>query len=180
MRLKSDKYRSGEKALSQAEYDKLLKVIDNLEDELLIKLAVATGIRREDLTSIKIANIDLENKTLTFRESKKNRDRTIFIPGGVVLLMKKFFYTIPRRELLFSFTGRTAYRHLNHFCEMADIPKRPFHGLRATCIKFCQKAGWTPEQVSSLTGDTIRTIQEHYAIPTVDEMKEANEKKPIV
>ncbi|MCJ7761344.1 site-specific integrase [Candidatus Bathyarchaeota archaeon] len=180
MRLKSDKYRSGEKALTKKDYEKLLEVIDNIEDELLIKLAIATGIRREDLVHIRIANISLEDQTLTYHEQKKDRERTISITSDIVLLIKKFLKTISKRQLLFSFSGRTAYRHLNTFCVLAGIPERPFHALRATCVKFCQSAGWTPEQVSSLTGDSIRTIEQHYSVPSFDEMREVTSAKPII
>jgi len=33
--------------------------------------------------------------------------------------------------------GRTAHRKLQMYCDRARIPRRPFHALRATCIKFC-------------------------------------------
>lgn len=180
MRLKSDSYRSGQKALTPQEYHKLLEVIDNIEDELLIKMAVATGLRREDLCNIKIANINLIEGTLTFYEAKRDRVRTVFLPDSLMMLIRKFIKTIPKRKNLFRFVGRTAYRHLNYWCRIAGIPERPFHALRATCVKFCQKAGWTPEQVSELTGDSIKVIQEHYATPSVGEMKQVTNQKPII
>lgn len=180
MRLNSEKYKSGEKSLSKKEYEKLISVIDNIQDELLIKLAITTGIRREDLCSLKIGNINLEEGTLTFHESKKNLDRSIYLAPEIVLLIKKFLKTQPKREKLFSFTGRTAYSHLNHWCVIAGIPERPFHALRATCVKFCQAAGWSASEVSSLTGDTIRVIQEHYATPTDGDMREAIRTKVIL
>jgi integrase len=180
MKLKSDKYTTGQKALTKKEFEKLIEVIDNYEDELLIKLAVTTGLRREDLCDIKISNIDIDNKTLLFHESKKSRDRTIHLPDQIIVLIKKFLKTIPKRENLFSFTGRTAYRHFNYWCTIASIPERPIHALRATCIKFCQSAKWTPEQVSELTGDTIAVIQQHYSTPTYDEMRSVTSEKPII
>lgn len=180
MKLNSDKYKSGQKSLSKNEYEKLISVIDNIEDELLIKLAITTGLRREDLCNVKISNINLEDGTLTFHESKKNLDRRIYLNSDIVLLIKKFLRTQGKRQTLFSFTGRTAYRHLNHWCVLAGIPERPFHALRATCVKFCQQVGWTPSEVSDLTGDSLRVIQEHYAVPSDGEMREAIQKKAIL
>lgn len=180
MKLRSDKYKSGEKALTRKEYDKLIGCIDNLQDELLIKMAVSTGLRREDLCNVMIANIDLENDILTFHEAKKGKDRPIHLDPGLVLLIKKYLKGQPKRERLFTFTGRTAYRHLNHWCRIAGIPERPFHALRATCVKFSQAAGWTAEQVSKLTGDSIRVIQEHYATPSDGEMKDLMRSKSII
>lgn len=182
MRLASASYKSGEKALSRKEYEKLIAVVDNTEDELLIKLAVTTGLRREDLCALKISNINLEDETLTFHESKKSRDRTIYLSPEIILLIKKFAGNGAGkgREKLFRFTGRTAYRHLNSWCRVAQIPERPFHSLRATCVKFAQQAGWKPEEVAKLTGDSIRVIQEHYSTPTEGDMKEAVTKRSII
>ena len=180
MKLKSNKYKSGEKALTRKEYEKLLSVIDNLEDELVLKMAVTTGLRREDLFNIKVKNINLNDGILTFHEQKKNLDRSIYLNTEVVILIKKYLNTQPTREKLFSFGGRTGYRHLNKWCVVAGIPERPFHALRATCVKFCQAAGWMPEEVSKLTGDTIRVIQEHYACPSDGDMRQAVQGKAII
>lgn len=180
MKLKSDKYKSGEKALTYKEYSQLVQAIDNIEDELLIKMAVTTGLRREDLCSIRLSNIDLSNGTLTFHESKKNKDRTIYLSPVIVTLIKKFLNTQPKRDKLFSFTGRTAYRHLNHWCRIAGIAERPFHALRATCVKFCKMAGWTDPEISALTGDSIRVIQQHYEVPSVGEMQECICNKQVI
>jgi len=89
------------------------------------------------------------------------------------------------QEYLFSwgknqYGDRTAYRRVQDLCDRAGIPRRPFHALRATCIKFAQIAGWSPEQVAELTGDTIRVIQEHYATPSKQEMCELVREKEIV
>ena len=180
MKLKSDKYKSGEKALSRKEYEKLISVIDNIEDDLLIKMAITTGLRREDLLNVKIGNINLRDCLLTFHEQKKGIDRTIHLNPDIVQLIKKFLNTQEKRKNLFSFSGSTAYRHLNRWCRIADIPQRPFHALRATCVKFCQMAGWSATEVSHLTGDTIRVIQEHYSTPSDGEMREVTQKKMII
>ena len=173
-------YRTGQKAFTKKEFEKLMSVVGTLEDKILLLLGVNTGMRRRDITSIEIANIDLANSKMTYYEYKKRRMRTIFINSGLVLEIRIYLKTLPRgRKMLFSFKDRTAYNRLNKYCTLAGIPNRPFHALRATCIKFCQQAGWSPEEVSELTGDSIRVIQEHYATPSMMEMKETTEKKPI-
>jgi len=175
--------KSGEKALTHAEWEKLQGAIDNLEDELLIKMAITTGLRREDLVSIRIGNISLPDASLTFHESKKGVDRTISLSPEIVQLIRKYVATWNRKVIrtrLFEFKGRTAWNKLDRACRKAGIAPRPFHALRATCIKFCQAAGWTPEQVSKLTGDSFRVIQEHYMTPSEGEMKEVTQKRSII
>lgn len=217
MKLESSKYKSGEKALTHEEYRKLLSVISDVEDELLIKMAVATGLRREDLCNILISNIDLKEKKLLFHEAKKdkivreestkdekgrvirgkpvfNSDgsvrkeekwRTIDISPQLITTIEKFLKTIDKKErskriMLFSFRGRQAYNRFNTLCKKAEINTRPFHGLRATCIKFAHDAGWQDEQICKLTGDTLSVIQMHYRTPSVSEMAEVTVKKEII
>jgi integrase len=70
MKLQSDRYTTGEKALTREEYDKLVKGITDLQDEPMIRLGVATGLRREDLCNLECDNINLKDKTMLFYESK--------------------------------------------------------------------------------------------------------------
>jgi integrase len=185
MKLYSDRYKTGEKALSREEYTKLIAVIDDSQDELMIRLGVATGIRREDLCNIEITNINLRDQVLTFYESKKKRIKQIDLPDEVCVLIKKFFNgmekkTLDKRVKLFSYTGRTAYNRFNHWCVVAGINERPIHALRATCIKFAHNAGWSDNEIAKLTGDNIATIREHYMVPSVDEMKQVTQRRAFI
>ena len=175
-----ERYRSGEKALTRAEYEKILSVCDTFEDELFIRLAVATGLRREDFVNIRIKDIDLSNRLLLFNERKKKRIRSIPLSKDLCSLIEKYVKIIPKeQERLFPFSSRTAYNRLQELCKKAGVAPRPFHALRATCMKFCQHAGWTLEQTAALVGDTIEVVQEHYLTPSFDEMREVVEEKKI-
>jgi len=185
MKLYSDRYKTGEKALSREEYTKLISVIDNLEDEVMVRLGVAAGLRREDLCNIQISRINLREKTLSFHESKKKREKQIDLPDEVCVLIQKFYNSLgakvlSKREKLFSYTGRTAYNRFNAWCRVAGIDERPIHALRATCIKFAHTAGWNDTEISKLTGDNIATIREHYMVPSVDEMKQVTQKRAFI
>ncbi|OPY19177.1 MAG: Tyrosine recombinase XerD-like protein [Methanomethylovorans sp. PtaU1.Bin073] len=179
---KREHYRSGEKALTQKEYEKLISVIDHLEDEVCIKLAISTGARREDLASIRIKDIDLQELKLSFYEQKKKRIHTVPLSPEMARLITQLINSRGKDqcEYIFSKTGRTAYTRLQKYCDKAGIPRRPFHALRATCIKRCQAAGWSIEQVAKLTGDTIAVIQEHYSWPSSSEMQEVAMEKPVI
>jgi len=181
MKPRSERYKTGEKALTDNEYEKLMAIVDNVEDECLFTVAISTGLRRFDVTNIQIENIhfstgDQPGNWLTYNEKKKgNRIRTIPLNDKSVQIIRKLINTRSKKDKnprLFSFNDRTAYNRLKSACIKAGIPTRPFHALRATCVKRCQKAGWTLEQISSLTGDTIAVIQEHYSTPSTSEMHE--------
>ncbi len=175
-------YRTGEHSLSRKEYGRLLDACSSIEDELMVKVGVSLGLRRYDLTHVMIADIDLDERTMSYHEKKKgNRIRTVYLSGKLAQLIVKYLKTIPNTQTrLFSFCDKTAYNRLQNLCDIARIPRRPFHALRATCIKFHHAAGWDEEQTAELVGDSIRVIQDHYATPSKSEMREATETKDVI
>jgi len=178
MLVKKERYKTGRFALTRAEYEAIRAVIDNFEDEVLIRLAVASGMRREDIVNVKISDIKLEDHRIFFFEHKKDKIHSFHVSGDLMQLVVKYLGTLPRnQQKLLDMSSKTAYNRFQRLCERAGIPKRPFHALRSTCIKFCQLAGWTPEQTAALVDDTIAVIQEHYLTPSEAEMKEVCQKK---
>lgn len=188
---KRTRYTTGEKALSLEEWEKILPCIDNLEDEVMLKLTVSTGIRREDIghskkhnSGIRVSDItELNDGTgrMKFFEHKKNRIHEVPLSREMMRLIKLLINSRDKKEpFLITYSGRTCHRRLQEYCRKAGIEERPFHALRATCIKLCQRAGWRVEEVAKLTGDTIAVIQEHYSTPSESEMQEAIKTKAII
>lgn len=175
--------RTGEKSLTQKEYQKILAVCNTLEEEVLMKMSVGLGLRRRDIASVKVGNIDLTEGKLTYHEHKKNRDRTVPLGPDLTQLLRKYLTTLPKNQaFLFrwgkgQYGDRTAHRRLTSLCDRAGIPRRPFHALRATCIKFKQADGWPVEATAKLVGDTITVVQEHYSTPSDAELSELMREK---
>lgn len=181
MRHKAETYTSGEFALTQSEYDLLLNTCDNLQDRVMLMLAVGTGLRRGDIVKVKWSDISFDEGTLSYYEHKKDRTRAVYMPPSLVQELRILHKVrkAGQKEVL-TFGDRQAWNRFNKLCDRAGIPGRPFHSLRSTCVKFCQAAGWSPEQVSRLTGDTIRVIQLHYSTPSTGEMEEITREKSII
>jgi len=173
------------KALGPTDYKRLLRACNTIEDELMIRLAVSLGLRRKDLSRIKINNIDFDHRRLTYYEHKKRRDRTVPLSPALLQLLRKFINTIDKKEregYLFSWGKSehgdlTAWRRLQKLCDLSGIDRRPFHSLRGTCVKFKQKEGWSPAQVAALIGDEIETVQKHYETPSAADLAELMSKE---
>jgi len=173
--------RSGQHALTEAELEALFRAMGHLEDEALLRLAVATGMRREDVVAVERANVDLEGGVVRFWEHKKRRPWRAWIGPDTVKVLRQHMNLLPngcrwlfpsRRKPGQHISSRHAYDVLQGALEAAGLRPRPFHALRATCIKVLQKRGWSIEQVMEQTGDSFETIKEHYDTPTEDEMRE--------
>ena len=167
-------------ALSDVQVKNLFDACERLSDYIMILLSIRYGFRREDIVGIKIDNVNLQEKSLTYYEHKKNKDRTIPLESDVVTELKRYIGTIDNKKhkgFLFPFKdGTTAWRKFQELCRIAHIPipegrtGRPFHSLRGTCVKQRQAQGWTMNEVATLIGDKPNTVAQHYATVTLSEL----------
>jgi integrase len=172
---------AGEVSFSDEEWKLVMASVDNIEHELLLKFAVTTALRREDAVSVVIENINFDKLELLYYEKKKKRWRTIPLEKETLRLIKQYLKIVKRRKgRLFEFCGRTAYNILQIYTNKVGLGRRPFHAIRATCTKFCIKKGWTPEEVSRLTGDTVEVLRACYMFPNMSDMHDAMNKKGII
>lgn len=184
-------YRSGELSLLPEEVDRLLNHAPTFADRVLLEVAVSSGIRREDIVAIRREGVELDGDVavLSYFESKKSRDRHVRIGGRAVVDLRAHLRDLPRgTRWVFParhgtrghLSGRAAYDVLQRSLVAAGLAPRPFHVLRATCVKLCQARGWKPIEVAELTGDSLRTIERHYAVPTPGEMAKAARDRPLL
>lgn len=188
------RYRSGRDALTDEEIRKLMASCRTREEETLLSLAIASGMRREDIVAVKVGEIqDLTSESepavsIKFWEKKKRRWYVVRIGGTAARNVLSRIHELKRSQWLFPshhsarahLASRSAYNILHRVLARANLRPRPFHSLRATCIKQCKRLGWSMEEVMEHTGDSWRTVQEHYLTPTYEEMTALAKRKPLV
>lgn len=181
---------SGEEALTEKQVKKLINNCTDVEEVALLSLAITSGMRRADVVSVKEVNFEPEERSLSYEEKKKDRIKQIHLPQKTVGRLERWLnsrgsnskYIFPARQENSStghLSGKTAYNILQRNLDKNNIDNRPFHALRATCVKLCQKKGWSPEETAKYIGDTVETIQKHYSTPSREEMKEVTEEKSL-
>lgn len=184
-------YKTGEFALTDDELERLFVATDSFTELVFLRFAVSTGLRRSDVVAVKWRDVDFERRKVTFFERKKNRIKEVFLSSSMVQDLKRlrglksgeFYLFSGRSEPKYGkghLSSRAAYDVLQRNLKKAGISPRPFHALRATCIKLCQRKGWSAEQTSKHVGDTIRVIQEHYSTPSDGEMLETADAKSLL
>lgn len=191
--ISKERYRTGRDSLTTAQVASLLEAFSRPWEKALIHLAIAAGLRRTDLVALKRNDFYPDTGRLTYYEKKKRRTRSITIPSPAAIQdLKMHLNTSRKSEWMFPsplngptfkkshISDRQAYDLFNEHLDKIGIRRRPFHSLRATCIKLCEKAGWTYEQTAELVGDSVRIIQEHYSTPSDEEMVQIAKSKPIV
>lgn len=184
-------YKTGRDALTSGEVEKLLNSFDSIQEKAIIQLAVSTGLRRVDVVNIKHNNLDLKKGTLTYYEHKKRRTRTINIPSNAAIhTLSMHLNSCKKSKWLFPsplntkedkhISDRQIYDIFNEHLDIIKIKRRPFHALRATCIKLCEGAGWRDIETAELVGDTVKVIQEHYQVPSDSQMKKLANDNQII
>jgi len=164
-------YRS--ESLTLEEQDQLCKAVSRVDDLALFRLALTTGIRREDIVGIEWSGVDFDQRRLTFWESKKSRHWTVPLTERTVQSLKMLQGVRRAERKVFGFCGRTAYNRLQAALERAGIKKSlRFHDLRRSFVKTAKRRGLRPKAVSQITGDTVAVIQEHYENMDQDELRE--------
>lgn len=177
------RYFTGEKALTIEEFEKLLSVVDNSEDRIMLLVGASLGIRRYDLSRIIVRNIDFKNHKLTYLEKKKgDQPHTAFMPDR---LEQELSIYVKEKKLglndkIFSCKDRQLCNRFYALLDKAEISRRGIHSLRGSCVKFCQKSGWNIEETAKHLNDKVTTIQEHYSTPSDSEMLLAVKKKGVI
>jgi integrase len=168
-------------ALTFEDLRKVLAACETIEEQAMIEVAVTTGIRREDFARIELMNVDLEGRTITFWEEKKDRPWKVPLEPPVVQTLKKYILTIPEgSKHLFPMSGRTYYRRFNEILERAGLPNMRFHDLRRSCMRLSRAMGRDIRFVMDLTGDTAETVLQEYEGYSVDEMNDLLEREGIL
>lgn len=179
---------TGELALTEDGVRKLLAVVTDLNHLGLLQLAIATGMRREDIVNVLAKDVDFDRSAVTFYEHKKRHNHTAYISQTVANTLKMMININKGAAYLFPsnwgskdhISSRTAYNILQEYLTKASLPQTPFHALRATCVKLCQKRGWTIEETAKHIDDSIAVTQKHYSTPSDPEMAEVMRNKPLL
>jgi len=180
-------YTTGEKALTPEQVRVLFecKTMPLLEEGLL-RLGINGGLRRGDIVEVKQADLRSEDNFLSYGERKKKRTWQCYLTDETVKVLNQIRreysseWMFPGTNLKKHISSRGAYNILHRNLTRVGVPVVPFHALRATCVKLCQRAGWTPEQTAKHIGDSIRVVQEHYATPSMLEMGEIMQTQRIM
>ena len=121
------------KSLNDAQVKKLMSAAEPYQTtKTRILLALGTGLRLGDIESLKIADIDFENNSIT-TSSKKTRKSMGSRPVSTAVIAELSRYVCeldPEQEKLFN--DNFSYRRWHKICQKAGLADLKFHDLRKT------------------------------------------------
>ncbi|SHG64143.1 Site-specific recombinase XerD [Bradyrhizobium erythrophlei] len=142
-----------ERRLLSGEWERILeaaRLCRNPWIEPIIRLALATGMRRGEVLALEDNQIDLERRSLLIRKTKNGHARTIPLTVEAVRILGQLLRG--RLGPLFPIT-RNAFRLAwERLRERADLGDFHFHDLRHEAISRFFELGLNPPEVALISG----------------------------
>lgn len=169
------------RALTAAEEDSLLEVAG--PRRLVYRLALSTGLRKNEIRSLAWADLDLENGTGTVRNTKAGRLEEFNIMPDLVAELRAARPMLVGANSRKVFDSVPTHRTFRRDLERASIAERDergqvidFHALRGTLGTRLAAAGVAPQVAKGIMRHSdYRTTVKHYHHLTLHDQRKALE-----
>lgn len=165
--------------LTNEEVKSLLNAIENPKHKILISLMLSSGLRVSEAVSMKMEDINFEEKTLTVRSGKGKKDRLTIISTKLVDDIKEYLkenkkennpYLFPVRDT--HVTIKLAQKVIKQSARKANLSKRIYcHALRSTFATNLMNSGVNLRFIQALLGHANLSTTELYTRVTTEELK---------
>ncbi|MFC2063249.1 tyrosine-type recombinase/integrase [Chloroflexota bacterium] len=122
-------------------------------DILLVDLAIHTGLRRSELASLKVGDIDLGRKVLVVRQGKGSKDRVIPLSKNTCDKFAEYMEGKKKDTSLFGLAPASISGKIRTFAAKAGV-KLHTHSLRDYFATSLSEKGATIREIQSLLGHT--------------------------
>jgi len=138
----------------------------------LLLVAHDTGARRGELLKLEWADVSLERKELTLRDTKNGDTRVVPLTERCVAVLAG----LPRGSRVFTFGGkplRTIHGAFTAACRRAGIGGLRFHDLRHTAATNLRRAGVHTQIAMKIVGHKSDVMHRRYAKVDAKDMHQA-------
>ncbi len=148
--------------LNKNEIKLLLDSIGNPKHKLLINLMLTSGLRVSEAVSLKLEDLNLDEKIIKVRSGKMNKDRITILSSKVSEEIKQYLadkkndnpYLFPVRDT--HITIKLPQKIIKSAEKKSNLDKRVFcHALRSTFVKTLIESGIDAKTVQELVGNNI-------------------------
>jgi integrase/recombinase XerC len=171
--------------LSDDTLKKLLKACagrecTELRDTAIIRVLIDTGMRREEVATIMVDDLDLDTDSVTVTR-KGRRPATLDLSAKTCQALERYLRVrsrepLARRPELWlgekhrgALTADGVRQMLDRRCDQASIPRINPHQFRHTAADFAMKSGMSDNDIMRNFGWKSRQMLARYAAATADE-----------
>ena len=170
--------------LTKDEIKKLINAAENPKHRLIIEFMYSSGLRVSECVSLKIDDLDLNEKIGKIKHGKGNKERYIILSENLLnhldeyLKTKKdessFIFSVNKRPI----TVRQAQKVVKDSAKKAGIRKRVFcHALRSSFATHLLEAGTDIRVIQELLGHSNLSTTQIYTKVSTQQLKKV--KSPL-
>ena len=156
--------------LSKSEIKKMFMYENNFKHRLLLMMVYASGLRAEEVVSLKREDIDVSRKTINIRNGKGRKDRCTLMSKTVINALEEYYSRYEINDWLFSgadpnthLVTRTAQHIFEHALKRAKIEKSAsLHSLRHSFATHLLEGGTDIRYIQELLGHASILTTERY------------------
>ncbi len=163
--------------LSFCAYDRFSATYKNtLKAYAIIELFITTGIRSAELRSLRLKDIDLENKTIFIKKGKGNYQRTSLFNDKASFVLKEYLDTknLDTEDFIFSIKQANVINYMiKRWAKRAGINGNIHaHSFRHYFITEAQRQGLRAEEVADQVGHRNLNSTRYYTHFDIEFLKE--------
>lgn len=150
----------------------------NIRTQLIINLLLSTGVRRSELTRIKLENVDLQHGTIYLQKlgTKARRGRYLFIVDDVKDLLIKYLEAYKPKYFLFeednhAMSPSSITSIVSRIKKELDLDDLTPHCLRRTFATYMLDNGANIVAVKELLGHSTLSQTQKYALATIKQQQ---------
>lgn len=170
--------------LSKEEVKKLLESTKNFKHKILIELMYSAGLRVSEAVSLKINDLELDEKMGIVRSGKGKKDRHIILSSQLIEHIKEYLEDRDDEgQYIFGkgdkhLTTRQAQKVVSAAAKNAGIKKRVFcHALRSSFATHLLESGTDIRVIQVLLGHSNLATTERYTQVSNEQLKKV--KSPL-
>ena len=155
-------------------------------DRAILELLYATGMRRGEMRSLLLSDIDFDDNTLLIRDGKHKQDRRIPISPRAVIALKKYIELRPRpvgKDYVFLtghgtiISGQVLNRLVKYYIRKSKVAKAgSFLIFRHTVATQLLEGGAELRYIQQFLGHKKIESTQIYTHVSIDSLKQAHQK----
>jgi integrase len=142
-------------------------------DILLVETARFTGLRRAELSALKIGDIDFGNQLLVVRMGKGQRDRSVPLVASLACKLEAFCRGKRPEESIFGLKPVSISGKIRDWAEKAGCPQVHAHSLRHQFATTLARRGVGARAIQQLLGHEDLGTSQRYIDLVASDLREA-------
>ena len=151
-----------ERRLEEGELEKLLKFSKTDTMRTIITLAVETAMRRAEIVSIRLKDINFKERRITLHDTKNGETRRVPLTKEAFSTLNAYIKTNNITDKLFDISEDYMTHQFIEICKRAKINNLKFHDLRHEATSRLFERGLTEMEVASITGHKTNAMLRRY------------------